>query len=79
MSQLKTPEHNHSMLKFGLFFFSCCPTELVFDSVESHNPVFFSAGFRFVFELKRMQKNSVRFLRSVVEREAKENFCFPEQ
>ena len=29
---------------------------MVFDLIESHSPVFFSAGLRFVFQLKRMQK-----------------------
>ena len=40
---------------------------------------FFSAGLHFLFQLKLMQKTRRRFLRSVVEREAKETFCFPEQ
>ena len=53
-------QYNHSMLNFGLFFFSSKWAEVlhvVSDLTESHSPVFFSAGLRFVFQLKRTQKN----------------------
>ena len=61
LQQLKTSEHNHSMSNFGLFFFSSKWAEflhVVSDLKESHIPVFFNAGLRFVFQLKRIQKNS---------------------
>ena len=31
---------------------------MVSDLIESHSPVFFSAGLCFIFQLRRMQKNS---------------------
>ena len=51
---------------------------MVSDLIESHSPVFFSAGLRFVFQLKRMQKTRGRFLQSVVERaKQKKPVVFP--
>ena len=51
---------------------------MVSDLIESHSPVFFSAGLRFVFQLKRMQKTRQRFLHSVVERaKQKKPIVFP--
>ena len=52
--QLKTLEHNHSMSNFGLFFFFSSKwaefLHVVSDLIESHSPVFFSAGLHFIFE-----------------------------
>ena len=63
------------------FFFSSKWAEflhVVSDLIESHSPVFFSAGLRFVFQLKRMQKTWRRFLQSVVERaKQKKPIVFP--
>ena len=39
---------------------------MVSDLIESDSPLFFSAGFRFVVQLKRMQKTWRHFLRSVI-------------
>ena len=51
---------------------------MVSDFIESHSPVFFSAGLRFVFQLKCIQKTRRRFLQSVVERaKQKKPFVFP--
>ena len=63
------------------FFFSSKWAEflhVVSDLIESHSPVFFSAGLRFVFQLKCMQKTRRRFLQSVVERaKQKKPIVFP--
>ena len=63
------------------FFFSSKWAEflhVVSDLIESHSPVFFSAGLRFVLQLKRMQKTRRRFLQSVVERaKQKKPIVFP--
>ena len=70
------------MSNFGLFFFFSSKwaefLHVVSDLIESHSPVFFSAGLRFVFQLKRMQKTRRRFLQSVVERaKQKKPIVFP--
>ena len=78
--QLKMPEQSHSMSNFGLFFFfsSKWAEHVVSDLIESHSPVFFSAGLRFIFQLKRMQKTRWRFLQSVVKRaKQKKPIVFP--
>ena len=82
LCKLKTSQHNHSMSNFGPFFLLSKRAEfshVVSDLIESHSPVFFSDGLHFIFQLKRMQKTRRRFLQSVVEQEAIETFCFPEQ
>ena len=63
-AKLKTSQHNHSMSNLGLFFLSSKWAEFLHvlsDLIESHSPVFFYAGLRFVFQLKHTQKNLALF------------------
>ena len=57
--------HNRLMSNVGLFFFSDLSQFLHvgFVLVNKHCPVFFSVGLLFVSEKKRMQKNSVYYIK----------------
>ena len=76
--KLKTSQDNHSMSNFGLFFSSKRAEFLhvLSDLIESHSPVFFYAGLRFVFRLKRMQKNSAALFAVCCWMTSKRNLLF---
>ena len=51
---------------------------MVSDLIESHSPVFFFAGLRFIFQLKRMQKKlGGAFCSLLLNEKQKKPFVFP--
>ena len=64
------------------FFFSSKWAEFLHvlpDLIESHSPVFFYAGLRFVFQLKRMQKKSAALFAACCWMASKRNLLFSQK